>query len=261
MVWKGQRFAQLAHLGTGEHSDVVLAERVDGPAWRLKFKLATSDDSAKALEHEATALSVLRASTLPGSAYFSLRLPHALDFGSVKSDAHAARATLVMRQANGYWGSGADVLIHQRDGIDPRHAVWIWRRLLETLQFVHTNQWLHGDIRPGHLLLHPRDHGVMLIGWSRARQFDPRERIAATGKDLAQAAWSIRTLLHGKLDEQPGYGSRTPAPLRELLQSCCEEPAGVASRGAEALAVAVSQAAIAAFGQPRFIHFDPLSPT
>ncbi|HVU67813.1 MAG TPA: serine/threonine-protein kinase [Ktedonobacteraceae bacterium] len=53
-------------------------------------------------------------------------------------------------------------------GIDVRDMAWIWRRLLIALDFAHTNRVIHGGVLPTHILIHPEEHGVVLIDWSYA---------------------------------------------------------------------------------------------
>lgn len=52
------------------------------------------------------------------------------------------------------------------NGVDPRASVWIWKRLLELLGWVHRAGYTHGAVIPHHLILHAKDHGVVLAGWS-----------------------------------------------------------------------------------------------
>jgi serine/threonine protein kinase len=54
------------------------------------------------------------------------------------------------------------------DGIDAKDMAWIWRRLLIALDFAHTNKVIHGSVLPAHILIHPEQHGVVLIDWSYA---------------------------------------------------------------------------------------------
>jgi hypothetical protein len=66
-------------------------------------------------------------------------------------------------------------------GIDPKDMAWIWRRLLIALGFVHNNKVIHGCIIPPHVMIHPEEHGVVLVDWSYA-VLDPtttEERISA----------------------------------------------------------------------------------
>ncbi|GCF10790.1 hypothetical protein [Dictyobacter arantiisoli] len=53
-------------------------------------------------------------------------------------------------------------------GIDPKDMAWIWRRLLVALGFAHRNNVIHGAVLPTHVLLHPEQHGLVLIDWSYA---------------------------------------------------------------------------------------------
>jgi serine/threonine protein kinase len=50
-------------------------------------------------------------------------------------------------------------------GMDPRHVTWIWRRLLMALGFAHDQSILHGAVLPPHILILPKDHGVVLVDW------------------------------------------------------------------------------------------------
>ncbi len=58
-------------------------------------------------------------------------------------------------------------------GIDPKDMAWMWRRLLVALGFAHANKVIHGAVLPSHVLIHPQEHGLVLIDWSYA-VLDPR---------------------------------------------------------------------------------------
>jgi serine/threonine protein kinase len=104
-------------------------------------------------------------------------------------------------------------------GIDARDMAWIWRRLLTVLGFVHTQHLAHGAVTPDHLLIEPRGHKLLLIGWSAAAPFGMlphlapprwRERTSAvaTGElrpcsaesDLACAARSMSYILGNNVE-------------------------------------------------------------
>jgi hypothetical protein len=51
------------------------------------------------------------------------------------------------------------------DGLDPRDAAWMWRRLLVALGFASHAGLIHGAVLPGHVLIHPDEHGLVLIDW------------------------------------------------------------------------------------------------
>ncbi len=251
--WRGQAYCLLARLGTGEHADVHLAERISPLPQRVTLKLAHAGAKAGALAAEAGILDALQSIEGEGAAYFSTRLPQAVGVGTSDDAPGYERELLVLRHPTGFWGSLADVMHSTPAGIDPRHAVWIWRRILEVLAFVHANGWTHGDLSPEHLLVHPRDHGVLIIGWGRALRGHDAKRIA---RDLMQSAWTIRALLRGGND-LPSIPATTPEPLAELLRRASEDADWCARTGAQDLDQAVLAAARQAYGKPRFIPFTP----
>ncbi|MDH6593383.1 hypothetical protein M2165_003272 [Variovorax sp. TBS-050B] len=256
--WRGARYRVLAPLAAGEHSEVLLAERLGALPERVTIKLAREAADDAVLRREAAVLDALQALSLPGSAYFTRRLPQPVGAGLAEGLADGARQALVLRHPPGFWGSLHDVRQAHPHGIDPRHAVWLWRRMLEVLAFVHDAGWSHGALAPPHALVHPRDHGVLIVGWSRARQAAGAAQAAAAARDLAQSAWTVRAVLHGgEPGEQPGLGAHTPAPLAALLRQCSEDVAACERLGARGIEQALSAASREAFGAPRFVPFDP----
>ncbi|CAN5353664.1 hypothetical protein BH10PSE18_BH10PSE18_42280 [soil metagenome] len=259
-VWRDARHRVLATLGQGTHGEVLLVERLGVAAERITLKLARDDSGRDALAREFDALRALQSLTGTGAAYFTRRLPQPIGLGPAQSEIGAAHPALLLRHPPGYWGSLASVAQAQPDGIDPRHAVWLWRRLLEVLGFLHAAGWTHGDVTPAHALVHPRDHGVLMIGWSQSRHREGAAHAAAVERDLRQAAWTVRAVLHGRTGvDAPGVGSRTPAPLAALLRRCSEESTACAAWGAAGIETALSTAARASFGAPQFVPFNPAS--
>lgn len=246
----GRRYRVLATLARGAASDVLLAERCAVVPERVTLKLAHG--TVHALDREAEVLRALQALQGPGAAYFSQRLPQVVALSRCGEPGHE-RDALVLRQPVGFWGSLADVQRAHPQGLnDERHAVWIWRRLLEVLGYVHGAGWTHGDVSPEHALVHPGDHGVLLIGWSRATQGGDIAR------DLMQSAWAIRSLLHGPADAEPAISARIPSALSELLHTASTDARWCERLGAAGIDQALVAAARAAFGPPQFIPFHPL---
>jgi serine/threonine protein kinase len=156
---------------------------------------------------------------------------------------------LVLRHPTGYWGSLAALNEHFSQGIDPRHAVWIWRRMLEVLAFVHARGWSHGDVRPEHALVHPVDHGVRLISWGAAQR-GANARDQAT--DLLRSARIVFVLLNGS-NQSNSVPSQVPAQLAELVTRASQEVDFCQAQGAEGLDASLRAAATAAFGPPAFV--------
>lgn len=260
------RYGLMASLGRGTASQVFLARRLHPFAGHSTLKLSCDADGAACLAREATVLAALMALRSAGSAYFSQRLPQLVATapfhwlaGSAFDQPDPANHALVLRHPTGYWGSLADALTTHVGLPDARHAVWVWRRVLEVLAYVHDNGWSHGDIVLEHLLVHPADHGVQLIGWGAAQNAQ-RHHKARQDRDLMQLAWSLRRWLAGPQSAgsaAPALPSSVPQPLAELLGRSSEDSRWVSLQTAAALQQQLSQAAIASFGAPRFLAFSP----
>lgn len=50
-------------------------------------------------------------------------------------------------------------------GIDPRDAAWMWRRLLVAVGAAHRAGVIHGAVLPDHVMIHPAEHGLVLVDW------------------------------------------------------------------------------------------------
>lgn len=74
------------------------------------------------------------------------------------------RTANVITVAEGFF-SLAEVRAAYPDGVDPRDAAWMWRRLLVALGFAHRAGVLHGAVLPEHVLIHPGEHGLVLVDW------------------------------------------------------------------------------------------------
>ncbi|BEP60654.1 hypothetical protein GmRootV213_12080 [Variovorax sp. V213] len=258
LQWRGARYRVLAPLAIGEHSEVLLAERLGALPERVTVKLARESADGIVLLREAAVLQALQALAMPGASYFTRRLPQPVGTGLAEGLADGSRQALVLRHPPGFWGSLHNVQQANPRGIDARHAVWLWRRMLEVLAFVHDAGWTHRDLSPAHALAHPRDHGVLIVGWSQAQQASGPAQAAAAARDLMQSAWTVRAVLHGgKPDDSPGVGAHTPAPLAALLRRCSEDAAECRRLGARGIEQALSAASHEAFGAPQFVHFDP----
>jgi hypothetical protein len=50
-------------------------------------------------------------------------------------------------------------------GVDPRDAAWMWRRLLVAIGAAHRAGLIHGAVLPDHIMIHPAEHGLVLVDW------------------------------------------------------------------------------------------------
>lgn len=263
----GQAYRILTRLGQGRTAQVYLAERAGVFRERVILKLSHDAASAQRLQREHAILVRLQADRSPGAAYFSQRLPQPVAQGRAVDHDGRECVALILREAPGFWGSLADVATNYPQGIDPRHAVWMWRRVLEVLGYLHPLGWVHGDLTAAHLLVHPDDHGILITGWADARYRGDgggqTTNVFSPARDLMQVAWTLRTLLRGDraadaLTAPTELPAATPPALASLLRQASEDADWCARLGAAGLDAELQSVARAAFGTPRFIEFKPV---
>jgi hypothetical protein len=248
VVCGGQGYALMETLGQSEHSHVYLARGLGLIPFLVTMKLSSAPAAIDRYAREAQVLRELQQVDAAGAgAFFSQRLPEVVAQGVVEGD--SGRHALVLRYPHGYWGSLAALSQVHPGGLDPRHGVWIWRRMLEMLGFLHGQGWVHGDVRPEHALVHPEDHGVRLIGWAAARRGASAHEYA---RDLARSARVILVLLSG----EEGAGSmpgQMHAGLAQLITRASQDEDFCRAQGAHGIDTLLRAAAREAFGPPAFI--------
>jgi hypothetical protein len=268
----GAHYRVLGRVARGESSDVFLAERARRLTERVLLKVLRAPSDADLLEREWRTLEALRASKAPGTPQFSPRLPLPVGRGVVQAPGLAPRPCLVFGDKSGFVHTFDDVIAAHPGGLDPRHAVWMWRRLLELLGWVHQSGWAHGALLPQHLIVHARDHGVAVVGWSCAQPrggaepldvVDPTRHAfyppallsgapPSAASDLAMAARCVAYAADGgHVRVPPSF----PEPLAALLRPYVEAdtpPAGDARQ----LEQRVSAAAREAFGARAYVYLS-----
>ncbi len=266
----GAAYRVLGRVARGESSDVFLAERARRLTERVLLKVLRAPADADLLDGEWRALAALRASEAPGTPLLSRRLPQPVARGALRAPGVAPRPTLVLGYKSGFVHTFDDLAAAHPGGVDPRHAVWLWRRLLELLGWVHQSGWVHGALLPQHLLVHARDHGVAVVGWSCARRageggaptaldparaaFYPPASLAgeapSAAADLAMAARCVAYAIGGGEARVP---ASLPGPLAALMRPYVEAgapPAGDAWR----LDTLVRDAAREVFGPRAYVR-------
>lgn len=251
VVCGGSAFQLMHHLGAGELSEVYFARRLGPLPLLATVKLSSASEAASLYAREAEVARELQRLDADGAgAYFSKLLPEVMSQGAVEGS--PGRQCLVLRHPSGFWGSLAALNERQPSGLDPRHGVWIWRRMLEVLNFVHRQGWCHGDIRPEHALVHPADHGVRLIGWAAAKKGAGEKHRAA---DLCRSARVVQVLLCGASGSD-ALPSQVPAGLAQLITRAATDEDFCRAQGAEGLDALLRAEAKVAFGPPAFVPLD-----
>ncbi|WP_116245100.1 J domain-containing protein [Nocardiopsis sp. FIRDI 009] len=150
-------------LARGDIADLHEVRYKDGGAWReAVLKLPRSHRDNDLVMAETTALRRIREKGHERYRAFRPEL--------VEQIRHRDAATGVERRGNvlgrlGGFHSLADVRRARPDGIDPRDAAWMWRRLLVAIGDAARAGVVHGAVVPEHVLIHPELHGLVLIDW------------------------------------------------------------------------------------------------
>lgn len=164
-----------------------------------------------------------------------------------------------------------EVVAQYPGGVDPRHFVWMFRRLLNVLGFAHQIGVVHGAVLPTHVLPYPSSHGLRLIDWCYSakrgaeaipaisvgyRDWYPPEvlakRPASPATDIYMAASVMAFALGGSQTSVP---DDVPAPFERILKSCWIKAVNRRPADAWVLEDAVKAAGVQVYGKAKFVPF------
>ncbi|MEM6928792.1 MAG: hypothetical protein AAF602_17775, partial [Myxococcota bacterium] len=160
--------------------------------------------AADLLRREWSTLKALASATSEGADHFVDRLPAPVAHGLVDTD--RPRTASVFRWRSGFVHSLTEVGDAWPAGVSGPVAVWLLKRLLELLDFVHRSGFVHGAVVPDHVLVHPRDHGAMLVGWTMATPWSSGRTRRLVAVPRRWAAW------YG--------GAREATPALDIAMAC-----------------------------------------
>ncbi len=177
---------------------------------------------------------------------------------------HDGARALLFALRSTFQYSLADVRRAFPGGVDPRVAMWAWRRILDSVSYLHRAGFAHGAIVPAHVLLEENDHGALLVGWSRMTAIgDERPPLpsghdaferglperASPELDIGLSARAISYALGG--DGSGDVPATVPRPFAEALARAA---AGLSPAEADAqkLYGSLRDVARASFGPPSF---------
>jgi hypothetical protein len=264
----GFRLRVLGRLAVGHSADVFLARRATRLGERLLLKVLRSPADEPRLRHEQAVLEALADSPVRGTRHFTSLLPRPAFSGQLQGAGYPATFAAAFRQPAGFAHTWAQLREQFPHGVDARHAVWLWRRGLELLDWVHRSGWVHGAVLPAHLLLDAREHSVGLVGWSCAGRagdalgaMDPRhaELYPFEQADAARLSFEAdrimlaRALLFATGGSASAAPSTWPSPLAQLLSAHASGAAG-----GDALSTTKQLSAVAeqCFGPPKFLKLE-----
>lgn len=93
------------------------------------------------------------------------------------------------------------------DGVHPKDSAWMLRRLFMMLGLTHASGWVHRQVNERHIMIQPKEHGLMLVDWTKATEAQRQ----TTGHDLADAIRSIENITAMRL---------APTRYRRFIEGC-----------------------------------------
>lgn len=267
----GHRYALVGRLARGEASDVFFARRDEAMTANVVVKVLRARASEDLFTREETVLEALATTTAQGAPHFTRLVPERVAIGKARighNGLGGERMVAIRRWRPGFVHTIDDVRRAHGDTIEPAHAVWMWKRVLESLGFLHAAGFVHGAVLPPHLLVNARDHGVVLSGFSRAVR--PGEKLPAVTRDAkafypddvwaggpasvrTDLAMSARVMLQLLGGDPLRASPRVPTPFARLLETTAVTPW---AHDAWALVEDASNVARDVFGPPKFVPFD-----
>lgn len=164
---RARKYHVVAPLAHGDVADLYRCTYTDGAREvSAVFKIARSSGDNDLLTNEDAALRELHKAKVPGAKdeRFTRFLPGLVESFLLRGKGSPRRVN-VLELANGYV-SLAEIMAAYPGGLDSRDAVWMFKRALAALGWVHKTGRVHGAVLPPHLLVHPTEHGAKLVGWS-----------------------------------------------------------------------------------------------
>ena len=198
--------------------DIADLSAVDGDKALLKVPRSPADNDLMATEADA-----LRRLRDHGDPKYRPYAPRLIDSFTHEDAQRKRRTVTVLERQNGFVP-----LSRITKRLDPRDGAWMWRRLLAGLGWAHRAGVVHGAVLADHVLIHPREHGLVLVDWcysgnrpaaivARHRDAYPPEVLDDKTATEATDIYMATGLMQG-LIEMPGPmarfadGCRYPAP-------------------------------------------------
>jgi len=97
------------------------------------------------------------------------------------------------------------------NGVHPKDSAWMLRRLLLTIGLTHSLGWCHEQVSERHVLIHPEEHGLVLIDWRKASEWSMEGR----ARDIRNSILVICDLT---------TESAMPERLRRFYEGCLNFP-------------------------------------
>ena len=210
----GRTYIVEGQIGEGSKSKIYRAFWEHTPTERVVIKVAKSIKDNDLMLQEVKNLRIMLKKKTQGAEFFTRRIPQLVSTGFYAGPDGDSRKVTVLRDRNLHDWTLGDVLREYPDGVDPETIVWMWKRVLILLAWIHRSGMAHRDITPDHILIHPLNHAAVLIDWTKA---GPKRDDGAM-LDISMSARCMIDVLSGESGSiiRPGT---IPEPLVEILFS------------------------------------------
>lgn len=155
---------------SGDIADVYDCTWADGAQDRKAvFKVARNAGDNDLIENEAKTLRHVFKKTSARAEKLLKLLPELVDDFSMRDAKGASRRVNIFACYDEH--IPLERVLHAfPKGIDCKDAAWMFKRLLSALHLVHGAGVVHGAVIPPHVMVHPINHGAILLDWTSAAQ-------------------------------------------------------------------------------------------
>lgn len=144
----------------GDVSDVHKASNEDS---KYIVKISRVPGGDRLLDNERTHLAKILTSSQ--DTHYCRYFPTLVESFVVRSSIQ--KRVNVFVQEDGFFTLD-DIKKQYPGGLHGRHIAWIFKRLLTALGVCHSFNIIHSAILPQHILIHPKDHGLELVGFGQS---------------------------------------------------------------------------------------------
>lgn len=265
----GKHWAVGRKIALGHISDVYFAIRARWPTECILIKVLRNPHDLPRFENTWKILTELKQSKAPGAETFSNLTPQPVFYGKVESGVFAGTNALAYRWAEGFNFTLEQVKRTHKKGIQPRSSIWLWRRILEILSFLHGSGYVHGSLLPPHLMVEDGEHGVRLVGYgcagskgSKLKHVLPKyedyypnlsghSQTLTPEFDITMSARTIAFMVGG--DPETGeVPDVVPKQLAELISEAANGKTASAGSGAWTLRELLGKLSDEIYGTPEF---------
>lgn len=157
---------------SGDIADLYDCTWDDGAQSRQAvFKIARNLGDNDLMENEAKTLRHVFKETDPRAEKLLQLLPELVDDFVMRDAKGSARRVNVFQCYDEH--ISLERIIHAfPNGVDYKDAAWMLKRTMSALSVAHSAGVVHGAVLPSHILVHPTNHGAVLLDWTGAARGD-----------------------------------------------------------------------------------------